>query len=225
MSCKYRQTPNQLFTGALEVYRSHSTRIWGSCNTGMQCCGQAALCPLCRQHSLGLCCVPTVLSTALWKHLSAFLCLSFYPHDLWTNGPIAGTRSKRGGALWDKLVLQMGKRDTQWHKRKSYGRNFYPKDRSLFHKICALPYGRDQSAVAPYQGDKSWRHKSAENQTVLMEMLKSHFWANYTCVLGFLFQPDPSAVAERKPGQRCISDEAGPTLPYPGKVTRALAVS
>lgn len=38
-------------------------------------------------------------------------CLSFCPHDLWTSGPIVGTRSK-SGALWDKLVLQMGKRDT-----------------------------------------------------------------------------------------------------------------
>lgn len=108
MSCKYRQgteTPNELFTGTLEAYEVSSNRIWGSCHTGMQCCGQAALCPQCRQQSLGLCCVPTVLSTALWKHLSAFLCLSFCPHDLWPNGPIAGTRSKRSGALWDKFSI------------------------------------------------------------------------------------------------------------------------
>lgn len=47
----------------------------------------------------------------------------------------------------------------------------------------------------------------------------------YVCIMDFLLQPDPYAVAERKPGQRCISDDAGPTLPYPGQVTRALAVS
>lgn len=45
------------------------------------------------------------------------------------------------------------------------------------------------------------------------------------CIMDFLFQPDPSAVAERKPWQRCISDDAGPALPYPGKVTKARAVS
>lgn len=33
----------------------------------------------------------------------------------------------------------------------------------------------------------------------------------------FLFQPDAYAVAERQPGQRCISDDAGPTPPFPGK--------
>lgn len=108
MSCKYRQgtkTPNELFTGILEASKVSSNRIWGSCSTGMQCCGQAALCSWCRQQSLGLCCVPSVLPTALWKHLSAFLCLSFCPCDLWPSGPIAGMRSKRSGALWDKLVL------------------------------------------------------------------------------------------------------------------------
>lgn len=179
MSCKYRQdtkAANGLFTDILEVYEVSSNRILGSCQAGMQCCGQAALCPQCSQLSLGCVVYPQFFQQPCERSVSVSLSL-LYPHDLWTDVPVAGTRSKSRGALWDRFVLQMGKRDTLWYKVKSYGRNSYSEGRSLSRKICTLTYGRDQSAVAPYQADKSWRHKSAENQIALAEMLKTslHF--------------------------------------------------
>lgn len=176
-----------------------SNRILGSCNTGMQCCGQAALCPLCREHSLGWCCVPTVLSTALWKHLSAFLCLSFYPHDLWTNGPIAGTRSKRSGALWDKLVLQMSKRETLWHKMK--GMEGVPTQNTGPCFIRFVPWLMGEIN----QQLHLTRQINAEDTNLQKTRLPCWNAQNfifkqtvYVCIMDFLLQPDPYAIAERK---------------------------
>lgn len=154
--------------------------------------------------------------------VKASVCISLsllYPHDLWTNGPVAGTRSK-SGALWDKLVLQMGKRDALWYKVKSYGRNSYSEDRSLSRKICALTYGRDQSAVAPYQADKSWRHKSVENQIAKLKCSKLLFIFKQTvCVYyGLPISARCLCSSWKEAWQRCVSDDAGPALPFPGKV-------
>lgn len=113
---------------------------------------------------------------SLVKDLSAFLCLSF---TLMTNEPM-GPSQGQGAKVEEHFGIGSffkWAKDTLWYKVKSYGRNSYAEGRSLSRKICTLTYGRDQSAIAPYQADKSWRHKSAENQIALAEMLKTslHF--------------------------------------------------
>lgn len=152
MSCKYRQdtkAANELFTGILEVYEVSSNRILGSCQAGMQCCGQAALCPQCSQLSLGCVVYPQFFQQPCERSVCISLSL-LYPHDQWTNVPVAGTRSKSRGALWDRFVLQMGKRysviqsEKLWkeflrRRQISVSKDLYPDlwERSISN--CTLP--------------------------------------------------------------------------------------